>query len=258
MSLKSLFTITLSLLLIIILGVVFTINVKNVQQFLENQVYSTSQDTVYSLGMSLATLDQNATDDDVELMINAIFDSGYYEYIRFFDNNNKIIYENSLPVIVKNIPSWYISILPIEIKEATGEVNRGWTPIGKLAIKGHAGYAYHELYKNFKSLLLTFSIIASFAFGNVISQFISSLIFITFIHPYDVGDKISSKDILDRNSIMVKEINIWVTIVSEVCSGKLVHIPNHIIMNACIENHTQSKNVVITVPMLIGSLTTQS
>ena len=105
--------------------------------------------------------------------------------------------------------------------------------------------------------LLTFSIIASFAFGNVISQFITSLIFITFIHPYDIGDKISSKDILDRNSIIVKEINIWVTIVSEVCSGKLVHIPNHIMMNNCIENHTQSKNVVIVVPMWIGSLTTQ-
>ena len=169
MSLKSLFTITLSLLLIIILGVVFTINVKNVQQFLENQVYSTSQDTVYSLGMSLATLDKNASSDDIELMVNAIFDSGYYEYIKFYDNNGKIIYENSLPVIVKDVPSWYISILPIDIKEATGIVSRGWEPIGKLAIKGHPGYAYHELYKNFKSLLLTFSIIAIIAFFALIS-----------------------------------------------------------------------------------------
>ena len=209
MSLKSLFTITLSLLLVIILTVVFTINIKNVQQFLENQVYSTSQDTVYSLGMSLATLDKNATDDDVELMINAIFDSGYYEYIKFYDTNDTIIYENSLPVIVKDIPSWYISILPINIKKATGIVSQGWTPIGKLAIKGHAGYAYHELYKNFKSLLLTFSIIAFIAFFVLIS-IINTLLYSLNRIKAQANAINEHKFIIEKNSPFISEFNLLI------------------------------------------------
>ena len=164
MSLKALFTITLSALLLIILAVVFSINIKNVQKFLENQVYSTSQDTVYSLGMSLSTLDTNSSPEDVELMVNAIFDSGYYEYIKFYDLNQSIIYEASLPVIVKDVPQWYIDFIPLHLQEATGDVNSGWSKKGTLAIKGHAGYAYYQLYKNFKSLLITFSIIAFISF----------------------------------------------------------------------------------------------
>jgi len=209
MSLKSLFTITLSLLLIIILGVVFTINVKNVQQFLQNQVYSTSQDTVYSLGMSLSTLDKNASSDDIELMVNAIFDSGYYEYIKFYDNNGKIIYKNSLPVVVKDIPQWYISLLPIDIKEATGVVSRGWTPIGKLAVKGHAGYAYHELYKNFKSLLLTFSIIAFIAFFVLIS-IINTLLY-SLNRIKDQANAINEhKFIIEDNSPFISEFSLLI------------------------------------------------
>ncbi len=164
MSLKTLFTITLSALLIIILGVVFAINVKNVQRFLENQVYSTSQDTVYSLGMSLSTLNDKSSPDDVELMINAIFDSGYYEYIRFYDLNRSVIYEATLPLVVKNVPEWYVNAVPIELKEAVGEVNQGWTRKGSLAVKGHAGYAYSELYKNFKILLAVFGAISLVSF----------------------------------------------------------------------------------------------
>ncbi|MDF1884521.1 EAL domain-containing protein [Sulfurimonas sp. SAG-AH-194-C21] len=160
MSLKSLFIITLSTLLLIILGIVFVTNIKNTQSFLAKQIYSTSQDTVYSLAMSLSSIDEKDSRVDIELMINAIFDSGYYEYIKYYDINNSIIYETSLPVLVKDIPSWFISITPIELQEATGSINKGWTKAGTLHIKGHSGYAYYALYQNFKSLLITFSIIA--------------------------------------------------------------------------------------------------
>lgn len=160
MSLKSLFTITLSMLLLSILLVVFTINIKSVQEFIENQVYSTSQDTVYSLGMSLSKIDNENLKQDSELMINAIFDSGYYEYIKYYDVNRTIIYETSLPMVVKDVPEWFIRYVPISLKEATGDVNDRWKIKGELALKGHAGYAYYELYKSFENLIVTFSIIS--------------------------------------------------------------------------------------------------
>lgn len=164
MSLKSLFSITLAGLLFVILVTIFSLTIRSTQDFIENQLYSSSQDTVYTLGMSIATLDLNRTSDDVELIINAIFDSGYYEYIKFYDTELSLIYEAKLPVVVKDVPSWFIDIVPIEVNEANGVVNSGWQHIGSLSIKGHIGYAYYELWKAFNELLIVFSFIALISF----------------------------------------------------------------------------------------------
>ena len=163
MNLKPLLLITLSALLVIILGVVFMINLKSMQSFIEHQLYSSSQDSAYSLGLSLAPIELN-DQEDIILRIDAIFDSGYYNYITYYDTNNKIIYSKSMPIVIKDTPQWFIELLPLKIEEATAEVSNGWNIIGTLHIKGHMGYAYYELYKSFKELLITFSFVALFSF----------------------------------------------------------------------------------------------
>ncbi len=207
MSLKSLFTLTLSLLLLIILSVVFTLNIKNIQHFLENQVYSTSQDTVYSLAMSLSKIDEKNSLEDVELVINSIFDSGYYEYIRYYDLNNNIIYEASLPVVVKDIPQWYIDLVPLNLSEATGNVNSSWSIKGSLSIKGHLGYAYYELYKNFKSLLAVFSIIALISIVALII-IINTLLFSLNRIKNQANSISEHKFIIEKESLFISEFNI--------------------------------------------------
>jgi len=169
MNLKTLLISILSFLLLFILTTVFVLNMKSFQEFIEKQVYSTTQDTVYSLGLSLSTLDNNASLDDEELMVNAIFDSGYYEYIRLYDINGTLTYDATAPVVVKDVPAWFIRYMPLKLHEATGEISNGWQQKGTLAIKGHAGYAYHELYKEFLSLLLLFSLISVISLGILIA-----------------------------------------------------------------------------------------
>ena len=176
MSLKSLFTITLTSLLFAILLTILVISIKGTQDFIQNQVYSSSQDTVYSLGISIATLDSNSSKDDIELLINAIFDSGYYEYISFYDQNSTLLHEARLPVVVKNVPQWFINIVPIKIEEANGVVNNGWQPMGSLSVKGHMGYAYYELWKTFKKLLVIVFIITVISFA-LLSLIINTLLF---------------------------------------------------------------------------------
>lgn len=168
MNLKTLLTGTLSFLLLFTMATVFILNLKSFQDFIEKQVYSTTQDTVYSLGISLATLPKNAPLSDIELMVNAVFDSGYYEYIRVYDVNDKLIYEDKEPVVVKDVPAWFIKYMPITLHEATGKITKGWQQKGRLAIKGHAGYAYYQLYKEFLNLLLLFSIITIISLGVLI------------------------------------------------------------------------------------------
>ncbi len=209
MSLKSLFTITLSILLFIILLVVFTINIKSVQGFIENQVYSTSQDTVYSLGMSLSKLDDKTLQQDSELIINAIFDSGYYEYIKYKNIDGLVIYETSLPVIVKDVPNWFISLIPIELQEASGDVNSGWMQKGVLSLKGHAGYAYYELYKSFENLVITFSIISIVAFGILIFIINTLLYSLTKIRKQANGIN-EHKFIIENSSPFISEFDLLI------------------------------------------------
>ena len=207
MSLKSLFTIILSALLLIILSVVFTINIKNFQRYLEKQVYSTSQDTVYSLGMSLSTLKANASVDDVELMINAIFDSGYYEYIKYYDLNNSIIYEATQPLVIKGVPQWFIKLIPLNIQEAKGNVNQGWSLHGTLAVKGHPGYAYSALYKNFKNLLYVFALIALLSFV-VLILIINTLLFSLKKITKQANGISQHKFIIEKSSSFISEFDI--------------------------------------------------
>lgn len=217
MSLKLLFTITLSGLLVLILSIVFFINIHNFQKFIEHQVYSTSQDTVYSLGMSLSTLDSSSSSDDVELMVNAIFDSGYYEYIRFYDLNNTLIYENTLPLVVKDVPSWYISLVSLELKEAVGDVNSGWQKRGTLAVKGHAGYAYYELYQNFESLLYSFAIISFISFIVLIS--IINILLHSLKRIREQANAINEhKFIIEKDSTFINEFDLLIKTMNKMVS----------------------------------------
>jgi EAL domain-containing protein (putative c-di-GMP-specific phosphodiesterase class I)/GGDEF domain-containing protein len=148
----------------IILIVVFIIHLRSVEEFIENQVYSSSQDTLYSLALSLSKVDPKKDKGDVKLIIQAIFDSGYYAYIKYEDMNNKVIYEASLPIVIKDVPQWFVSLIPVQLHAVESDVNDGWIRRGKLYLKAHPGYAYYELYNSFKELLFTFLIIFVIAF----------------------------------------------------------------------------------------------
>ncbi len=207
MSLKSLLIVVLGTLLTLRLIFVFIINLNDMQEFLENQVYSTSQDTAYSLGIALSTLDNNASNEDMELMINAIFDSGYYEYIRLYDTDKKLKYEASLPIIIKDVPSWYVSVVPLHLQEATADLNHGWNFKGSLAIKSHAGYAYYELYKTFKELLVTFSIVAIVSF--VVLLFVINMLLRSLERVKEQANAISEhKFIIEKKKSFISEFDI--------------------------------------------------
>jgi diguanylate cyclase (GGDEF)-like protein len=179
------------------------------QEFIENQVYSTSQDALYSLGLSLSKVEDATLKQDSELMINAIFDSGYYEYIEFIATDTTPIYKVSLPVVVKDVPSWFITLVPLHLQEARGEVNDGWKIRGELHVKGHAGYAYYELYKSFKKLIVTFLIISVVAFSILIFIINTLLYSLTKIREQANGIN-EHKFIIEKDGTFVSEFDLLI------------------------------------------------
>ena len=97
----------------------------------------------------------------------------------------------------------------------------------------------------------------SFAISSVVSQYVQSLVYIAYMFPYDIGDKISCPDINNNASLTVKKINIMTTEFMESQSGKLIIVPNYIMANYTIYNFKKSFHVTFVETFTIAFDTQQ-
>lgn len=157
--------IMLSLFLGIILVSVMVLNFRSATEFVQNQLYTDAKNTAHSLGLSLSKVADPSDTSTMDTMINAIFDSGYYERIRLIDIDGKIVYERSNDVRVHNVPQWFIQKVHIQNVTVKSDIMIGWNRFGTLEVSGHTGHAYRELYLTLIDLIKTFTVIAAAVFA---------------------------------------------------------------------------------------------
>ena len=145
---------TVSLFLILFAGTWFA-KLESTRSFLTNQLESHAQDTASSLGLAISQYPDDMV--SIETMINALFDRGYYETIRFIDPNGKILLERNLKVVIEGVPSWFITLVPLKVPEANAYVMAGWRQAGTIYVKSHAGFAYNSLWQDIKRTTLLFA-----------------------------------------------------------------------------------------------------
>jgi diguanylate cyclase (GGDEF)-like protein len=146
---------TVSLFLILLAGTWF-VKLESTRSFLTDQLESHAQDTASSLGLAISQYPDDLV--SAETMINAIFDRGYYETIRFLNPNGKILLERNLQVVIEGVPAWFIDLVPLKVPEASAYVTSGWRQAGTIYVKSHAGYAYNSLWQDIKHTTLLFVI----------------------------------------------------------------------------------------------------
>ena len=144
---------TVSLFFILFAGTWFA-KFESTRLFLTNQLESHAQDTASSLGLAISQYPDDLV--SVETMVNAIFDRGYYETIRFMDPHGKILLERNLKVVIEGVPAWFINLVPLKVPEANAYVTAGWRQAGTIYVKSHAGYAYKSLWQDIKHTTLLF------------------------------------------------------------------------------------------------------
>lgn len=155
----------LSTFILLVLSSVMYLNFKTANDFIQNQLYTVSEDTATSLGLSLSfEIPEDGNDiSTMETMVNAIFDRGYYENITLKDIDGKILIENKNTLVVKDVPSWFIEVVNLEVPTAQTEVSAGWLPYGTLYVKLHSGHGYLQLWNTFFEILESFIILACIA-----------------------------------------------------------------------------------------------
>lgn len=165
MSLFKQLAIMLTLFLAIILTSVMVLNFKTASEFIQNQLYTDAKNTAHSLGLSLSKVADPNDTSTMDTMINAIFDSGYYERIVLKDLDGKILYERKTDLKVQDVPQWFIDEVVIHNANASTDIMIGWSRFGSLEVSGHTGNAYRQLYLTFIDLLKTFVGIGAVVFG---------------------------------------------------------------------------------------------
>ena len=142
--------------LIFVLTLVFVstlwINVVNTSHYINKQLASHAQDTATSLGLSIKPFIANPDDlPMVDGMINAIFDSGYYQQVILKSNTGEIILEKINPKEMDAVPLWFMKLFPLSPPTGKTEVHAGWVKPKTLEIISHPGFAYAKLWESAKN-----------------------------------------------------------------------------------------------------------
>jgi diguanylate cyclase (GGDEF)-like protein len=125
------------------------INVDNTRYYINSQLASHSQDTATSLGLSIKPFIGNPDDlPMVDGMMNAIFDSGYYQTMLLRSNTGDVILSKSNPMKFDNVPSWFVSLFPLEPPKSFTEVHDGWVKPKTLEVISHPGIGYEQLWRS--------------------------------------------------------------------------------------------------------------
>lgn len=145
-----------TLMLVILFTGTLALSVRDARNYQQVQLRSHAQDTATSLGVAIAATDP-ANIAAVHSMVDAVFDRGYYQRIRFTNTNGDILVNSEHKVELEGVPGWFIQLVNFKAPEVATEINNGWIPVGALSVSSHPGHAYRSLWARTKARAIFYS-----------------------------------------------------------------------------------------------------
>lgn len=144
----------ITILLLVVLGRMFWISMDNTRDYLSGQMQTQTSNAVDSLGLSLQPALASKDIALMDTLVNAVFDHGYYKSLVLEDMRGNVLIKRVNPDPVKDVPEWFIRLLPLDAPSVGATLTSGWMQYGKLTLKAHPGQAYVNLWTSFKQLLM--------------------------------------------------------------------------------------------------------
>jgi EAL domain-containing protein (putative c-di-GMP-specific phosphodiesterase class I) len=129
------------------------------------------------LGIAISNLPDGRDPATLEVMFNAVFDSGYYTRIELVAVDGQTIHKKSQELDIAEVPDWFLSLVPLEAARGTTQVMKGWTQLGQLNLEIHPGFAYSSMYQALVSALSWFALLF------VVSMFLLWLVLRYLLEP---------------------------------------------------------------------------
>lgn len=171
MSLQRRLMLAISLLLIGLLVANMFVTVYNARQNIYQQLEVHAQDTATSLGFNIsqaALLNDVALEQDVakiRLMVDVIFDRGYYRRIVYRNLEGEDVVRKEAPLNLKGVPLWFTNWVSIPEPRGSAVVSSGWFQLGEVVVVSHPGFAYGDIWRTFKKQLGLFLFSIALCYG---------------------------------------------------------------------------------------------
>jgi diguanylate cyclase (GGDEF)-like protein len=165
MSLQRRLMLAISLLLIGLLAANMFVTVYNARQNIYQQLEVHAQDTATSLGFSISQAALAKDVAQVTLMIDVIFDRGYYRRIVYRNLEGEDIVSREAPRGIEEVPLWFTRWVHIPEPSGSAVVSSGWYQLGEVTVISHSGFAYRDIWRSFKEQLGLFLFSIVFCYG---------------------------------------------------------------------------------------------
>ncbi|EJB8472300.1 EAL domain-containing protein [Citrobacter freundii] len=134
----------------------FYVTLESSRDQYHNQLSAHAQDTATALGLSLTA----NIDDPVmtELMVNSIFDSGYFYRIQVIDlKTGKPLIERKNTPQSTDAPNWFVRLVRLNPGQGEAVVMRGWTQVARVEVVSHPVFALTRLWDSLVASFLLLS-----------------------------------------------------------------------------------------------------
>jgi diguanylate cyclase (GGDEF)-like protein len=150
-TLKQMILLSVSILLLLLLSGSFILNISLSKDYVQERLAQHSQEAATFLGLSLSTIAENEDLVAEARMIDALFDSGDYQLIRYQNTRGKVFLEKQLMSLRSDVPAWFVGLLNLNAVSGDAKVMTGWRQKGVLFVQSNASDAYQKLWQIFKS-----------------------------------------------------------------------------------------------------------
>jgi len=142
------------IILLCLCSVLWLGEVKRTRDYLAQQIESQTQESANFLGLALSSVQGQHEKAIMETMIDALFDSGTYQFIELRDINGQVLVARRQDGQQLPVPPWFSMQIDLPLPEAEAKVMHGWVQTGSIHIASRLDRAYLNLWQSARKTAL--------------------------------------------------------------------------------------------------------
>lgn len=169
----------IAILVVIIIGFISSllISTSSAKDYFTAELKMKNVDNANSLALMLSQMDKDPV--EIELLLSASFDTGYYQRIELKDPNGETIIKRAFKgELVLDAPSWFRHLYSLEVAPGIALVSDGWQQYGTLYVESHSQHTQDALWQSSVHLFFSFlavAVVACIASAYFLSKILSPL-----------------------------------------------------------------------------------
>ncbi len=124
------------------------ISMLTARSYLQNQLQISAHNTAHMLAMQLAPAMGRRDLLKTSVMLQAVFDQGYYRQIVLMGANGQVLEKLQRTAVRPSaVPEWFRRLWPMTSQAEHTTLTKGWLIVGSLTVESDADYAYASLWR---------------------------------------------------------------------------------------------------------------